>query len=344
MSVVKPRIVVASPCPSRRLALERLVMDQLQHRAREALQRHLESCPGCQGYREWLWAHDGQVKALFERPVGNVQLSEARRRLETLVSDMSASQAASALTKLAEWYFARREDADPTVYLLREPPSKPRLRELAKEAFERWRESPWGKNPRASKDRTERLELILDPSLDTEKRSACRLAVDLALEIDARCYRALVVRTRLVREAGWVESTVFENDCEILQASDEPAVQAEGLSLVGTRLSMLDGDVVAATLSCERAAQVRPGEPDYEFNAGLLRLVAGDGKASKRHFEATLAHFAGSERLKAQRQRRMAAYAAALQRAFDEGFLRRAAYRGALRLLPFGAGSGEQLA
>ncbi|MEW6745339.1 MAG: hypothetical protein AB1486_21515 [Planctomycetota bacterium] len=321
MSSEQPEILIARPCPGRRKGLEALVDGFITRPEQEALERHLAGCPCCQGYRTFLEVQNAHVRALATRPRKPVKLAAARRHLEEIVSRMTASDAAEALVALARWYFARRENPDPTVYSLQVPGQRARRREQALDALHRWQERPWLKK----KTRGQLLLAALPPDLelpaDVDNRSFCRLALDSALDIDPSCYRAAQTRVNLLREGGYEEMSLFEKDCETLLATDDSRLQAEALSQRAGWLSIAKTDIDGALALKRKAAELDPTQMYHLFNVWFLSVLTGDKNSTERFYQSLAAIIRKESRESARNRRRMTAWLNVLRTAHDEGHL-----------------------
>ncbi|MEW6746921.1 MAG: hypothetical protein AB1486_29645 [Planctomycetota bacterium] len=282
MTEEQPVIMVARPCPSRHLALERLVTGQLRIRARDTLQRHMQSCVACRGYHNLLLAHDGAVRDLLSVPPRAFHLADAQGLLTASLSHLAEADAARALVALAEWHFARRERADPTLYMLRTPRSRSFLRGCASRALEDRQRVPWSEAPAGFDALTALLDLPARDLATRQHRQVCRDLIDLALELDDKCYLARIPRMRLVREENYSDIRTFERDCEALMSSDQASIQARAFAYRAAWIAIVKNDTDQAVAWHERARDLDPGNVDFSFNSWFFNVVRRDVRAMRR--------------------------------------------------------------
>ncbi|MEW6745966.1 MAG: hypothetical protein AB1486_24775 [Planctomycetota bacterium] len=318
MTPSEQHIVVARACPSRMAAIDRLMQGQLGSADREALERHILGCTACHGYREWLRAEYVVARKMVERQATQVALECVRRDLEHRISRFRASEAAGALTELARWHLVRRENADTTVYAQHRPQALSVSTDRAARALQRLEKAPGiGPNPLAGIAPPD-LDHVLAPGEPPNHRLISRQAVDLALEIDPKCYHALLVRGYLIREADYAEMDQFAKDLEALLASSRADLRAQALALRAVSVSMVDADINSAISWVAKAVELDPSNLDHAFNGWLFSLVAGN-PTSARAFRRSLLDSLKPAALRSTARTR--AFTAAIRFACEEGHL-----------------------
>ncbi|MEW6743988.1 MAG: hypothetical protein AB1486_14650 [Planctomycetota bacterium] len=307
MTNAEPAIVIASACPTRRSALGRLVEGRLGAPDREALERHLRACQNCQGYLEWLRAHGKATEELvLERERRQLDLDRVRRELEQQFSRVAAKDAAAALTDLALWHFARRENADPTIQVRNKPRRLHLVRETAAAALNRRDHPPWQGCRDSSTRVSETATPLFSHSGPTGHRDLARLAVDLAIAVDETYSRAVNMRLYLAREAAYVETRSAQADWEHLKRSPDPFYRAAAFSHEGAWYSIAKQDLQAALLIFHQARAIDPYNTDHIYNCWFLTLISDSPRNAQKAFNKLRESVAGlSPRLKAQKARRM---------------------------------------
>ncbi|MEW6742545.1 MAG: hypothetical protein AB1486_07285 [Planctomycetota bacterium] len=274
-------ILVCQPCPSRRLSIERLVAGSLTDAAAASLRRHVAECERCQGYHTWVRTHATVTHAIMTRLRRSPGLAAVRRQLQNGIGTMTSQEAARALTGLADWYLVRREEADQRVWLSR-PCARSRslLDSRMEDAVGRLAGTPW---LRAPKKLRAILESLPAETASLTNRSMCRALLDAAIELDRRCFPAILARAALIREDGYHDIDRLQQYWELMSSADDPRLRGEALSNRALWLSITQNDVDGALKLLEEAALIEPRRPSHLFNAWFFGLILNDKPRAKEY-------------------------------------------------------------
>ncbi|MEW6746616.1 MAG: hypothetical protein AB1486_28075 [Planctomycetota bacterium] len=329
MSEEAASIVVCEACPSRRLSIERLVAGALTDAAAASLRRHMTECERCGGYHTWVRTHATATHALMTRPRKAPALTAVRRQIQNQISAATLQEAARALTGLADWYLLRREEPDQRLWLSR-PCARSRgvLSSRMGHAVERVTGSPWLRAPKKLRDI---LESLPTETAGLTNRSMCRALLDAAIELDRRCFPAIEARAALIREGGYREIDLLQEDWELLSAADDAARRAEALSSRALWLSITQSDVDGALKLVEEAVPLEPSRAIHLFNTWFFALILDDEPRAKKYRNMLQVHMKTAGHSQAFARACRTACTASLSDAFSQSYLAASPYEKALK-------------
>ncbi|MEW6741816.1 MAG: hypothetical protein AB1486_03570 [Planctomycetota bacterium] len=328
MNEANASILVCEPCPSRRLSIERLVAGSLTDAAAASLRRHIAGCERCQGYQTFVRTHASATHAIMTRPRRRPGLAAIRRQLRDGIPAMTSQEAARALTRLADWYLVRREEADPGIFVSRPcAGSRTVLSSRLEDAVQRLAGTPWLRAPK-------RLRGILE-SLPTHaagltNRSMSRALLDAAIELDRCSFPAIVARAALIREDDYRDIERLQEDWELMSSADDARLRAEALAGRSLWLSMTQSDVDGALKLVEEAVLVDPSRPIHLFNAWFFALILNDKPRAKKYRDMLQAHVNAAHCGQAIARDFRSVCAASLSGAFSQSYLAASPYEKAL--------------
>ncbi len=325
---------IPEPCRAHRAAIERFVTGTLEEVHHPALEAHLRRCAGCRGYRDWIHAHDraagGLLAAARKR---RIDPEEVRRRLEGHLGRLAAGEAAAALTLIATQGFLRRNDPDPTILCYARSLRPATLRAKGQGALAEIRRVPWASAWEGGRLTTALEEILPESERIEDGRTLATQACRLALEIDPLCYRAAQIQIRLIREDGYKDNDTFERNVELLLASDQKVLQADGYGERGAFVSLENDELEEAARLYQHAALTNPSYALNPFNEWYLSLLLEDTHRSRDSYRRFQSMMKSARHIPARRRQWFDLCTNILMAGFSDGFLTRTKLGGCLRRL-----------
>jgi tetratricopeptide (TPR) repeat protein len=326
-------LIITEPCRGRRAPIEKLVTGTLDETQRPALEAHIRRCSRCRGYRDWIRTHDQATKRVLAAARRHVPDPETvRRKLETHLGRLAATEAAATLTVIATQGFLRRNDPDPTIVCFSRPLRPVTLSAKVQATLAEIQHLPWATawgGPRLVAALEDMLQDI-DPLEDG--RALATAASTLALEIDPHCYRAAQIQTRLIREDGYRDRDAFERAIELLLSSDRPVLQADAYGERGARESVTRDPDLAFPVY-EKAAEIDPRNSTHAFNTWFYSMLLGEKREQRLRREKFLQNIRSERVSRSRLEQRHRMYAAVLKQARTTGHLTQATHDAAQDIL-----------